>query len=412
MTSDLNVRPGIRGSHTGGAGRWKNFAAQFAESPCQGAMEVILRVSVATGKVRASVTKHRGDISYRYTPLQQLFGDPFVGDTPIGLWESLWNVQPSQPGMIDGTRQRAVTRRDWQIGKLRVQQRSGRGRLGVRLMNLALGGLHQRDSLRSRAQLGVQDPHPGSVSVALTPARFLIRESGQPSQMTPIGASQVSLIGVSQPSGDGASNGRFEGCDTDSNPGLQVAGASLEQNTRLMPMGAHFFQNGCIAVIEIQQDIAGVVVFCIGLDIYVTAFTITNAQKSDHRFIGQLIGRPKAFAGEGATGSVVNQADQIEVVGHGRELTADGLQREEEAAIQHKCPRTPGIPAYDAFMVCLCGSKGKDSTGNGTCPTSGLSQKRAQAMLKTGNVLGTRLGTLGTSSFHTTLRYHHSSRFP
>src|SRR4030095_126069 len=271
MTSELNVRPGIRGSHTGGAGRWKNFAAQFAESPCQGAMEVILRVSVATGKVRASVTKHRGDISYRYTPMKQLFGDPFVGDTPIGVWESLWNVPPSQPGMIDGTRQRAVTRRDWQSGKLRVQQRSGRGRLGVRLMNLALGGLHQRDSLRSRAQLGVQDPHPGSVSVALTPARFLIRESGQPSQMTPIGASQVPLIGVSQPSGDGASNGRFEGCDTDSNPGLQVAGAGLEQNTRLMPTGAHFFQNGCIAVIKIQQDIAGVVVFRIGLDIYVTA---------------------------------------------------------------------------------------------------------------------------------------------
>src|SRR5579872_3843547 len=114
MISELNVRPGIRGSHTGGAGRWKNFAAQFAESPCQGA-GVILRVRVATGKVRASVTKHRGDISYQYAPLQQLFCDPFVGDTPIGLWESLWNVQPSQPGMIDGTRQRAVTRRDWQI---------------------------------------------------------------------------------------------------------------------------------------------------------------------------------------------------------------------------------------------------------------------------------------------------------
>ena len=33
-------------------------------------------------------------------------------------------------------------------------------------------------------------------------------------------------------------------------------------------------------------------------------------------------------------------------------------------------------------MVCLCGSKGKDSTGNGTCPTSGLSQKRAQANVR------------------------------
>jgi hypothetical protein len=105
------------------------------------------------GKVRASVTKHRGDIGYQYTPLQQLFCDPFVGDTSIGLWESLWNVQPSQPGMIEGTRQRAVTRRDWQIGKLRVRQRSGRGGLAVRPMNVTLGGLHQRDSLRSWHQV-------------------------------------------------------------------------------------------------------------------------------------------------------------------------------------------------------------------------------------------------------------------
>ena len=153
MTSELNVRPGIRGSHTGGAGRWKSIAVQFAECPCQGAMEVILRVSVATGKARASAPEQGSDISHRNTPLQQFFGNPLIGDAPIGLWESLWNVQPSQPGMIDGTRQRAVTRRDWQIGKLRVQQRSGRGGLGVGPMNVTLGGLHQRDSLRSWHQV-------------------------------------------------------------------------------------------------------------------------------------------------------------------------------------------------------------------------------------------------------------------
>jgi len=381
MTSELSVRasPRIRGSHTGGAGRWKSFATQFVESPCQGATEVILRVGVATGKVRASVTEHCADIRYRNTLLQQLFGDPFVGYTPIGLWESLWNVQPLQAGKIDGARQRVVTRRDWPIGKRRVPQRAGRGRLGVCRINLALGGLHQRNSLSSRAQLGMQDPHPGSISVALTSARFLIRESGQPSHMTPVGARHVPLIGASQPSGDGASDPWLEGCDTDSNPGLQVAGAGLEQDTGLMPMGSHLFQNGCIAVIQIQQDIAGVVLFGVGLDIYVTALTITNAQKSDRRFFDQLSGCPQAFAGKGAAGSVVDQPDEVEVVRHGRELAADCLQREEEAAIQHKCSCTPGISAYDAFMVSLYGSKGNVSTGSGMCPISGLSQKRAQA---------------------------------
>jgi len=38
-----------------------------------------------------------------------------------------------------------------------------------------------------------------------------------------------------------------------------------------------------------------------------------------------------------------------------------------------------GVSAYDAFMVSLYGSKGKVSTGNGMCPISGLSQKKAQA---------------------------------
>ncbi len=381
MTSELSVRasPCIRGSHTGGAGRWKSFAAHFVESPCQGATEVILRIGVTTGKVRASVTEHCTDIRYRKTLLQQLFGDPFVGYTPIGLWESLWNVQPLEPGKIDGTRPQVITRRGWQIGKLRVQERAGRDRLGVCRINLALGGLHQRDSLSSRAQLGVQDPHPGSVSVALTPARFLIRESGQPSQVTPIGAGRVPLIGASQPSGDGASNGWLEGCDTDSNPSLQVAGARLKQDTGLMTMGSHLFQNGFITVIQIQQNIAGVVLFGVGLDIHVTALTITNAQKSDRRFFDQLSGCPQAFAGKGAAGSVVDQPDEVEVVRHRRELAADCLQREEEAAIQHKCSFTPRISAYDAFMVSLYGSKGKVSTGNGMCPISGLSQKRAQS---------------------------------
>ena len=339
MTFELNLRtsPGAHHSHTGGgAGRWKSLAMQFAESPCQGAMEVIFGVSVATGKVRASTTEQSGNFSHRDTPLQQLFGNPLIGDAPVSLGESLWNAQSLQPGLIDGAGPRAVARRDWQIGKLRAQLWSGRQ--GVRRNGkLPLGGLYQRGSLRGRAQLGVQNPHPGSVSVGLSPAQFLVRESGQPSQMTPIGASQVPRIGTRQRSGDGAGNSRFEGCVTDPNPGLQMAGAGLEQNTGLIAMGAHVFQNGRIAVIQIQQDVAGVVVVSVGLDIYVTALAIANTQKSDDRLLGQLSGRPQSFAGEGTAGSMVDQADQIEVVGHGRKLTADCLQSEKEAAIQHKC---------------------------------------------------------------------------
>jgi len=34
--------------------------------------------------------------------LEQFFGDPFVGDAPIGLWEALDNAQALQPTAVDG----------------------------------------------------------------------------------------------------------------------------------------------------------------------------------------------------------------------------------------------------------------------------------------------------------------------
>jgi len=383
MTSELiNVRtPGVCTSHTGHARRWKSLAMQFTESPCQGAMEIILRVSVSPRKTRAAAPEQRRDLSHRYTPLQQFLSDPFIGDTPVRSRESLWNTQPLQPGMIDGTGLEAVARKDWQMCKLRAQQRSGhRHQGGPGSGELLLGGLHQAASLHRRPQLGVQDSHPGSESVALPAGRFSIREPGQSPQMTPIGASQIAVIDASQPSSDGAGNGRLERCDTDPNPGLQVARTGLQQDTGLVPMGAHFFQNGRITAIQIQQDVAGVVVASVGLDKHVTALAIANAQKADDRCLGQLSGRPQTFTWEGAARSVMDQADQVELAGHGSKLATDCLQRDEEAAVQHEYPSHAGeLGVGCTLMVCQCGSQVKAFTGNGRCSFSGLSQKRAQA---------------------------------
>jgi len=338
MTSELNVRtPGACALHTGRARRWKSLAMQFTESPCQGAMEIILGVSVPTGEPRAAAPEQRRDLSHRYTPLQQFLSDPFIGDTPVRSRESLWNTQPLQPGLIDGTGQEAVTRKDWHMRMLRAQQQSGhRHQGGPGSGELLLGGLQQRASLRRRPQLGVQDPHPGSESVALPAGRFSIREPGQSPQMTPISASQIPVIDASQASSDRAGNGRLERCDTDPNPGLQVARTSLEQDTGLVPMGAHFFHNGRITAIQIQEDVAGVVVASVGLDKHVTALAIANAQKADDRCLSQLSGRPQTFTWEGPARSVMDQADQVELAGHGPELPTACLQCEKEAAVRHK----------------------------------------------------------------------------
>src|SRR5438309_9767940 len=49
----------------------------------------------------------------------------------------------------------------------------------------------------------------------------------------------------------------------------------------------------------------------------------------------QLGGRPKPLTRERPSGEVVNQTNKKEVMGHRRELTADGLPSEKESVVVH-----------------------------------------------------------------------------
>jgi hypothetical protein len=160
-----------------------------------------------------------------------------------------------------------------------------------------------------------------------------------------------------------------------------MAGAGLEHHTGLMPIDSHLFErSGCIRVVQIQEDVAGVPVVRIGLNVCVTALTIANAQESYRRFLAQLGGGPEPFAWERCSGGVVNQPNEIEILGHRRELPPDREQREEQATIKHKCCRQSGSP-YNALMVRQRGRKAKQSAVNCECQNSGLSQRGAQPRL-------------------------------
>ena len=147
-----------------------------------------------------------------------------------------------------------------------------------------------------------------------------------------------------------------------------------------MPVDAHPFERRRIRVVQIQQDVAGVTVFSVGLKVYVTAFTIANAQESYRRRLAQLSSGPEPFARECGSGGVVNQPNQVEILRHGGELPSDGVQGEEQTTIEHKhnCWRSPKSP-YNALMLYLRGHRTKSFVANGRCQNSGLSQKRAQA---------------------------------
>jgi hypothetical protein len=82
------------------------------------------------------------------------------------------------------------------------------------------------------------------------PEGLLIGEPNQPSQMTPVGTGQVAAIGAGQLSGDAGGYRRFQANRTDLNPSLEMAGASLQHDARLMTIGTHPFQCGRVGVVE------------------------------------------------------------------------------------------------------------------------------------------------------------------
>src|SRR6516162_9137749 len=156
-------------------GRGKRPARQLAQSPCQRAAQVVLGVPMTTRKSWTAAPKQIRDRSYGCSLSQQFFGDPLVGNTPIRMWESLWNSQPLQPSLVD-------------VGSLRGGAGCGPHRLGGERSGprcstaggaapyLLLGSLYQQSAIGRQADLCVPESHPGSIPIALAPAGFLVGE--------------------------------------------------------------------------------------------------------------------------------------------------------------------------------------------------------------------------------------------
>jgi hypothetical protein len=373
--------------------RGKSLAGQFAKGSRERAAQVILGVSVTTGKARAAPTQQLRDDGYGCSLSQHFLSDPLVGNTPIGVWKSWWNPQPLQPGLVDVAGRWEGTGYGGHpfVGE-RTWQRSGSGD-GGGASYLSLGGLDQQRSVGSQPNLRLHQLHPGGVAVTLTPEGLLIGEPGQSSQMTPVGAGQVAAIEMGQLSGDEGGYGRFQADRTDLNPSLEMAGASLEHHARLMTIGTHQLERGRVGVVQIQQDVSGVSVVSIGLNVHVTALTVANAQESYRPLLAQLGSRPEPFAWKCSSGGVVNQSNQIEIMWHCGQLPSNAAQGEKQTTIKHKCCRRSDSP-YNALMVRPRGRKAKQLAGNRECQNSGLSQKRAQPnhcqMLTPGQALDVR----------------------
>ena len=68
---------------------------------CQRAAQVVLRVGVAPGKLRASQLENALDPFCGHPLQQQLSGDPQIDDAPIGLSKSFRDVPSVYPALIN-----------------------------------------------------------------------------------------------------------------------------------------------------------------------------------------------------------------------------------------------------------------------------------------------------------------------
>src|SRR5205814_3706425 len=125
----------------------------------------------------------------------------------------------------------------------------------------------------------------------------------------------------------------WSGADLD--PGLEIAGAGLQHDAGLMPVGAHGVDDLRIGSIQIHQNVAGVAVRGERRDVNIKSLTVARAQEPYRRSPGQQARRPQPFPGARASTLGMNRTNQILFVRHRRQLPANG-RHSNKKSIHHR----------------------------------------------------------------------------
>ena len=314
----------------------------------EGAAQIVVWMMVTAGEMRAGEPENGLDPSRRRSLRQEVAGDPQIDDAPIGLRKAVGDPPPLHTTMVDGAGLRGSDvwngvlvagrrgNRGVGRGRQRPQWRGGSGRLqqGVGLCRQPRTGVHQSD--------------PGSVAARSAPRRLLIGETGESSRMAPVSARRIAAIGTRQPLARGGRDRRFQRTGTETNPGLKAAGASLQDHTGIMPMGPHGLQNHWLRDVEVDENIACVLVPGVGVEINIASLAVAGAQKPDGTGARQLPCAPQPFSWESTSALSMNQADQIQFTRHGRELSRNRVPSQKEPPVVHRrLPPLPGLLCND-----------------------------------------------------------------
>ena len=292
------------------------------------ASQVVLRIGVAAGKMGTGEAKDGLGLNSGAALQDQVLGNPKIYDAPVRLREAFPNMPSLHTTLVD---RGGLCGAGWATISGGPVTREGRdGRL-YRLLD----GLQQRFAARRQTRTGVDEFHPRGIAVQGASGGFLIGESGEPSQVTPVGAGRIASIGPRQPLAGSGRHRRFQREDTEADPGLQMVRTGLQDHTRIMPLGAHVHDHARPRDIQIDENVACVLLSTVGLNINIATFQVASAQKPNGGRVRQLLGGPEPFAREGPMSLVVNQTDEVQLVWHCRELPANTLQSDPESAVVH-----------------------------------------------------------------------------
>jgi hypothetical protein len=203
-------------------------------------VKIILWVRMLARKAGTTALQDGCDPCSGRAALEQFFGDPFVGDAPIGLWEAFDNAQALQPTAVNmGCRSGyGRARRQVCVRRSATRDRSAtdawRRKIARAAAPAAFADPQQSGTFGGQACVGIPDLHPGRVTTLIASLRFLVGEPSQAAQVTPIGASPVTAVGVGELFADAVGHRGFDGCSTDVHPSLEIMGTGLEYHTGLV----------------------------------------------------------------------------------------------------------------------------------------------------------------------------------
>jgi hypothetical protein len=167
-------------------------------SPREGAAQVVVRMMVTAGEMRAGEPENGLDAERRRSLRQQVAGEPQIDDAPIGLRKAVGDPPALHTTTVDGAGLRG---RDVCNGSP-VAGRGGNRGVGRRQRPQWRGGsgrLQQGVGLWRQPRTGVQQSDPGSMAARSAPRGFPIGETGESSQMAPVGARRIAAVSMRQP---------------------------------------------------------------------------------------------------------------------------------------------------------------------------------------------------------------------